>query len=179
MSEESDRAARKEVNDFYEAIGVYSAPETASETIDLFIERNHVVHLPEPGELIVTESEMPSLSYRLAPYTQQMINGEYFSSNSDPFFWQERIEKARGEITDAEDELKNQVLLQAKRRAVLAYLTEKQAKETQYAAERQARRDALANEYLPGTNWAGLLKWVRDLIDRLIDAEDRADAVKP
>ena len=172
MNDQGKEAVREEVLRLYRGKGpyaLYHGEQTTADTVDLFLNRNHVVRLPDLSGLVVAEDGAGML----------LLDGSSYTSILDPFHWQAQVRNSTSEVAGAEEALRWAVVTKARREAVLAYLTDWQAKETQYEAERQARRDALVKEYFPdNSQWDQLFPWSQGLIDRVIDAEDARDAVK-
>jgi hypothetical protein len=138
MDEQKDESVREELKDFWYASEPYlhASMTNAGVAVDLFLKRNHVVRLPEQGQLKVTRDGETIL-----------VNGHLFSGNSDLFHWQQAVENSSKLVEARAEGLRWAVLDLEKRRAVLVYLTKEQEEKKQRDLYREKLLDEIARQY--------------------------------
>jgi len=161
-----------QLGDFWEGRGLYinlgaTGADRAS-AIKRFLSQHVVIPRPKVGE--VTEERIPHTVGGM----QQMIDGEFFSANSDPEYWRESIPGRWRHV-------ENLVSEAVKAEAVLAYLEDAPARqEAKAIAARDKRRDELVDELAPrligmGPNWySNVSVGMQRAVDRIIEMEGAA-----
>ena len=170
-SEDVERDVRREVADFWNGAGAFMDVGIPDErqAVTRFLERNHVVRIPEEGELKVTIEGIKIL-----------VNGEVYGDLADIFSWQETVDVFAKHIEMDAHKLRKSILHHEKARAVLAFLTQEQearkAKELEGEQRRKVRADQLAQEFYGEPRADHLSLITQRVLARLVEAEDELAA---
>jgi hypothetical protein len=172
-SDEAAADVRKELMDFFNGHGAYreavwGADDDVS-VVDLFLERNHVVRIPEEGQLEVTRAgELIK------------IGGETYSSNPDQFDWQEFVSTTARSVDNQGRNLRLAVLEHERAKAVQRFLALEQeaqkAKDLEAEQRRKARADQLAQEFYGEPRADHLSLITQRVLVRLVEAEEQLAA---
>ena len=163
-SDEAAAAVREEMEHFANGTGPYKSSDL-NECAALFLERNHVVRIPEEGQTKVTQDGETIC-----------VDGHLFASSSDLFLWQQSVENGVKLVEARSEALRCAVLDLEKRRAVLAFLTQKQEAEKQRELEREKRRDELAANLTKGTFLSAEHVSLLKAVDMILDLQDELAA---
>lgn len=166
-SEDAERAIRREVADFWNGGGAYDdvAGSDEREAVSRFLERNHVVRIPEEGLLEVTRDG-----------NMIKVNGENYLSNPDQFDMQALVRNCESAIESIGNSLRRAILKHEKAKAVQAFLAQEQEAAKQTEMDREKRLEELAREYYGCPFRAVTGPMGVRMLERLADLEQRLAA---